>query len=316
MFLKVRDVQKSFLGKNVLRDINFNLEEGELLSFIGPSGSGKTTLLKLLANLDLPDSGSIEYTDKPTKENPVLLVFQDYLLFPHLSIFENVAFGLRSRRWGKEQLNKLVREYLDYFSISEKAQMYPNQLSAGQQQRAAIARAMVVKPSLLLLDEPFANLDKNLKMETADFIKKMQKDLGTTTISVTHDLQEAFAMSDRIGLLMGGKIRQIDTTDKVYFQPDNLEVAQFLGPVNRIPKELFSALGILSKEEVVYSRAEAVELTLDPSGIGVIRDVCFTGLAILIEVQIGKHNFKIYSLNSVFKAGDRVSLSIKNYFKD
>jgi putative spermidine/putrescine transport system ATP-binding protein len=170
-----RSNSSSSRNLKALDGISLEIKKGEIVSFIGPSGSGKTTLLKILAGIEELSEGSIEYHSSVSREHPAVMVFQDYLLFPHMSIFENTAFGLKSRGFEKSLIREKVFTYLEYFGIPDKADSYPKQLSAGQQQRAAIARAMVIEPALLLLDEPFANLDKNLKVETAGFIRGIQK---------------------------------------------------------------------------------------------------------------------------------------------
>jgi putative spermidine/putrescine transport system ATP-binding protein len=188
-------------------------------------------------------------------------------------------------------------------------------LSAGQRQRVAIARAMVVNPSILLLDEPFAHLDKNLRLETAEFIRSTQKRFGVTTVSVTHDLQEAFAMSDKIGIMLGGRLAQYDTAEKIYFEPSTFEVAKFLGPVNIIPESLFHTLGVRAEHAnqrgPVYARAEGITLEKDEKGPGLVVDVCFVGQLILYRVEIEGAQFLVYSLSNGIFEGDRVRLTVE-----
>ena len=314
--VEVRDVSKEYGEKPVLRHISFNVEEGEIVSIIGPSGAGKTTLLKIIAGIETSDEGQIHFRRLPSKKHPVILVFQDYILFPNMTVFENVAFGLRARRWKKSEVEERVCSFLDYFGVKSKSENYPKQLSAGQQQRVAIARAMVVSPSVLLLDEPFANLDRGLKMETAEFIRSTQKEFGITTISVTHDLEEAFAMSDKIGIIRDGSLIQYDNVREVYFNPTSFEAAQFLGPVNTIPRRLFSAMGITDRglPDTVYARAEALHLVKDEKGPGRVQEVCFIGLMILYKVQIEDVLIDVYSLSDTIEKNDRVCLEVLKYF--
>ncbi|MDX9802381.1 MAG: ABC transporter ATP-binding protein, partial [Spirochaetia bacterium] len=211
-------------------------------------------------------------------------------------------------------IREKVFTYLVYFGIPDKAYSYPKQLSAGQQQRAAIARAMVIEPALLLLDEPFANLDKNLKVETAEFIRGIQKKLGTTTVSVTHDQEEAFAMSDSIGILIAGRLVQLNTTRNVYYTPASWEAAKFLGPVNRIPSSLFSSLRIKAEGKEVLARAEALSVRLDPEGQGTIEKVCFVGAMILIDIKIDGVLLKSTSFNGNLEEGNKVSIEVLHYF--
>lgn len=317
MVFTVNNITKLYGHKKVLENICFKAEKGDIISIIGPSGSGKTTLLKIIAGIETQTSGSIDFETPPSKKNPVILVFQDYILFPHLTVFENVAFGLKARRIDKQTIREKVLSILHYFDIRDKADSYPVSLFGGQMQRAAIARAMVINPSVLLLDEPFANLDKNLKLETAEFIRKTQKQFGITTISVTHDLEEAFAMSDKIGILLNNSLAQFGEVNELYFHPASYEVARFLGPVNIIPRELFTLLGIKKDtcESCVYARAEAFQITKDPEGKGIVTDVCFTGLMILYTVRIKNHELKIYSLSTSISRDDTVSIKLVKYFK-
>jgi len=206
---------------------------------------------------------------------------------------------------------------LGYFNIYDKRDSYPNSLSAGQQQRVAIARAMVVNPSVLLLDEPFAHLDKNLRLETAEFIRMTQKSFGVTTVSVTHDLEEAFAMSDKIGIMLDGKLIQYDSVEKIYFQPNTLDVAQFLGPVNIIPEQLYVELEVpqefCEKRGPVYVRAEAINIERSTHGSGRVKEVCFIGVLILYKVEVKGSLFSVYSLENGIEAGDRVRLTVSKH---
>jgi putative spermidine/putrescine transport system ATP-binding protein len=317
MFLKVENICKSFNGQQVLDDISFGVQTEEIASLIGPSGVGKTTLLSIIAGLEAPDSGRVIFATQPNKQNPVILVFQDYTLFPNMTVFENVAFGLRTRRESRTIMELKVGELLEYFQLEHRRNHFPAELSAGQKQRVAIARAMVVEPMLLLLDEPFANLDRNLKMDTARFIRDTQKTFGITTISVTHDLEEAFAMSDKIGIMIEGRLEQYDSVDQVYHRPKSMEVAGFLGPVNVIPPELMEALNIpaddVGPDQTVFARPEAIRIIPDPNGVGRVEDVVFVGHYIVYQVSVKDGRFTVYSLSNGFKAGDRVNLELRSY---
>ena len=314
MFFGVEQLAKAYDGKSVFQDVAFVVEQGEVVSLVGPSGVGKTTLLKIIAGLERADQGRLVFQRQPSRLRPVLLVFQDYVLFPNLTVFENVAFGLRVRRMPASELLEKVREILEYFQLWELRGRFPNQLSAGQRQRVAIARAMVVNPMLLLLDEPFANLDRNLKMSTAEFIRNTQKAFGVTTISVTHDLEEAFVMSDRIGLMLEGGLVQFDRPDKVYSRPASRAVAEFLGPLNEIPPDVRALLGvpctIHEGERSVFARPEAIALELDPQGPGLVREAVFAGHHVRYLVEVGTTLLTVYGpnneLHNGFQRGQRV----------
>ncbi|MFW5695327.1 MAG: ABC transporter ATP-binding protein [Alkalispirochaeta sp.] len=236
--MHLHGVTRRFGDVTALGGIDAVLYEGELVSFVGPSGAGKTTLLKLLAGLDEPTEGSIERRDAITRDHPAILVFQDYLLFPHLSVFENVAFGLRSRRrrlrLTRRQIRERVCRYLMHLGIYDKADAWPAQLSGGQKQRVALARALVMEPGMLLLDEPLANLDKNLKRETARFIRELQRELQLTMVIVSHDLEEAGEISDRIGVIVDGCLHQLAPLSEVRCNPADDQVAQLFQSVPEV----------------------------------------------------------------------------------
>lgn len=312
MVFAVENLSRRLGGRTVLDSVTFQVERGELVSIIGPSGVGKTTLLRILAGLDRPTSGRLLFDTPPTKDRPVIMVFQDYLLFPNMTVFDNTAFGLKSRRTDRRETERRVREILAYFHLEDKADAYPAHLSAGQKQRVAIARAMVVNPAVLLLDEPFANLDPGLKMETAEFIRATQREFGITTVSVTHDLPEAFVMSDRIGIMLGGKLIQYATAGEVYHRPATYEAARFLGPANLIGADLAAALGLPEADAGMtrYVRPEGFVMQGEPNGAGVIREVSFAGHYIRYKVELAGHVLTVYSLSNSLAAGDRVRLAV------
>lgn len=318
--LKISNLSKTYNGKKVLEDINFHVKEEEFLSIIGPSGAGKSTLLRIISNLEKQDGGEIISTKIYSRENPAIMVFQDFSLFPHMSIEDNIAYGLKMRKASPKDKKNKTKEMLRWFDLEEKAKAYPSQLSAGQQQRVAIARALIVNPMILLLDEPFANLDKNLKMDTAVFIKKTQKKFGITTIMVTHDQEEAFFISDRVAILIEGKMIQIDKPEIIYHQPENLTAARFLGQVNTIPHSFLNFFNISielknkiipeDKNQSVSFRFESVSLHLDSEGQGEIIDSHIWGKTILYKVKIHDIVIGVYELHSSVRLGDKVSLTL------
>lgn len=313
MDFRLSKIGKRFSKSTVLEDISFEVGPRELVSVIGPSGVGKTTLLKIIAGLDEPSSGQVIFSAPLSRKNPAILVFQDYVLFPGMTVKDNIGFGLKARRCRKPEIRDRVERMLDYFRLQGQRDQYPAQLSAGQKQRVAIARAMVVNPAVLLLDEPFANLDRNLKMETARFIRKTQKEFGIPTISVTHDLEEAFAMSDRIGILLGGRLKQFASPKEVYFRPDSYEVARFLGPVNIIPRDLYPLFGVNGQgeeTEQILARPENLTLESRENGPGRIKDMSFAGHYIAYEISLRDRIYTVYTQKDCFNPGQPVSLKL------
>jgi spermidine/putrescine ABC transporter ATP-binding subunit len=223
-------------GKNspVLKGLNLSIDRGEFVSLLGPSGCGKTTTLRLIAGFLKPLEGKVllngkDHTNVPPHKRNIGVVFQNYALFPHMDVFENVAFGLKMRRISKAEIEKKVKRALDMVGLSGFENRLPSELSGGQQQRVAIARAIVIEPDLLLMDEPLSNLDANLRAEMRGEIKQLQQNLGITTIYVTHDQSEAIAMSNRIVVMKDGKIEQIGTPQEIFSNPKTKFVASFMG---------------------------------------------------------------------------------------
>ncbi len=318
MFFKVEEVSKFYNGKKILHEISFNLNKGELVSIIGPSGAGKTTLLKLIAGLEPYDSGKIIHENSDRKKNQIILVFQDYVLFPFMNVFDNIAFGLKNRKEKKITIKEKVLKFLDYFHLADIAHSFPNQISAGQKQRVAIARSLIINPYMLLLDEPFANLDKNLKLETAEFIRSTQKKFNITTIVVTHDQEEAYIISDKLGVMLDGRLTQFGKSTEIYYNPASYDIAKFLGHVNIIPKNYFEYLNIDSdlvlKKENIYTRSESLDIIKDEKGYGEVIEVSFAGNYILYSVKIKDLILKIRRINDSLNAGDRVKIKLLRFF--
>lgn len=308
MFLRAEQITKSFNGSSILHDISFTVDKGSVTSFIGPSGVGKTTLLKMIAGMEPPDSGRFVFGEPPNREHPVILVFQDYLLFPNLTVFNNVAFGLRARKIEKAEIHSRVMTLLEHFQLAGKSDEYPASLSAGQQQRVALARAMVVNPAILLLDEPFANLDRNLKMRTAEFIRDTQQEFGVTTICVTHDQDEAFLMSDDVGVILNGKLAQLASAREVYAHPASFEVAEFLGPVNSLSEPEAAQLGIRIREGGYFVRPENLSIRPADNGNGVIRRAIFAGRTNKYEIDWKGTRLTVISGGVDIREGQRVHI--------
>ena len=236
-YLRVDGLHKRFGDTPVLRDVSFDVAEGEFVCFLGPSGCGKTTLLMCLAGLEQADAGRIlkrgESIERlPPSRRDVGIVFQSYALFPNLTVFDNVAFGLVSRRQPAAQVERTVSDLIGLLSLQGHERKFPSQLSGGQQQRVALARSLAVSPSLLLLDEPLSALDAQVRARLRGELRELQKRLGLTTIMVTHDQEEAQSLSDRIVLMNAGRIEQVGTPRQLYDEPANAFVAEFIGAGN------------------------------------------------------------------------------------
>lgn len=232
-------IQKSFQGKKVIENINLEIKSGEMFSILGPSGCGKTTTLKILAGLLEPDSGDIKIEGESiigisAEKRNIVIVFQENRLFPHMTVSENIEFGLKIRKIPKKLRFETSKELLELVQLKEYEEKWPHQLSGGQKQRVALARALAVKPEVLLLDEPFSSLDEKLRLEMRNLVIDLQKKLGITTVLVTHDKEEALMISDRIALIMDGKIKQIGSPQELYESPNSIEVADYFGERNYI----------------------------------------------------------------------------------
>ncbi|TAN27324.1 MAG: ABC transporter ATP-binding protein [Castellaniella sp.] len=235
--VQLRGLRKTYGNFAAVDSIDLDISDGEFLVFLGPSGCGKTTTLRMIAGLVQPSSGNIFIGDRDVTETPVHqrnigIVFQNYALFPHLTVYENVAYGLRRRRLGEVAIRKKVADVLSLVQMEELSERYPRALSGGQQQRVAIARALAIEPDVLLLDEPLSSLDAKLRLGVRRQIRELQHKLGITTILVTHDQDEAMSMGDRLAVLSAGKLQQIGEPREIYRTPANRFVADFIGTAN------------------------------------------------------------------------------------
>lgn len=266
--LEIKSAQKHYKKFIAVDHVDLSINKGEFVTILGPSGSGKTTLLKLIAGFEIIDGGAIyldgqDITKKKAYERNIGMVFQNYALFPHMTIFDNIAYPLRLRKLSKQEIKEQVHKVLQIVRLEDFSMRFPNQLSGGQQQRVALARAIVFNPPLLLLDEPLGALDKNLRQQMQFEIKHIQEKLGITTVSVTHDQEEALTMSDRICVMNKGKIEQIDSPERLYNHPQSKFVSSFIGEINWIKGKLIRAESGMSvikllNGEVVHIESEHV----------------------------------------------------------
>ena len=237
--IELKKICKNFPGVKALNDINQKIESGQFFTLLGPSGCGKTTLLRTIAGFYMQDSGNIYLSDKvidnvPAYKRDTGMVFQSYAVFPHMTVYENVAFGLKTRKVNAQEIKKRVAKVLEQVHLSGYETRTPDQLSGGQQQRVGLARAMVIEPKVLLMDEPLSNLDAKLRVEMRTEIRSVQKLLGITTVYVTHDQEEALAISDKIAVMNFGVIQQVGSPWEIYKEPINIFVASFVGDINFI----------------------------------------------------------------------------------
>ena len=241
--VSLQDLSRSFGTTRALDGLSLEIAPGELVALLGPSGCGKTTALRIVAGFESADTGSVlvdgkDISSVPAARRDMGMVFQSYSLFPNMSALDNVAFGLRMRKLAAAKRRKRAGELLDMVGLAPQAQQYPHQLSGGQQQRVALARALAIEPRVLLLDEPLSALDAKVRLQLREQIRTLQQRLGTTTLFVTHDQEEALSMADRVGVMRQGKLEQIAAPDVLYDDPATAFVAEFVGVMNRIPAEL------------------------------------------------------------------------------
>ena len=237
--LQLKNINKYFGKNHVIKNVNLNFEKGHFITFLGPSGCGKTTLLRMIAGFYEPDEGEILLNGKniervPPYDRNTAMVFQEYALFPHMNVFDNVSYGLRVKKKPKDEIEKRVKQALSLMQLEGMEKRFPNQMSGGQQQRVAVARALVMNPEVLLLDEPLSNLDAKLRENVRVELRQIQQKMGLSTIYVTHDQSEALSMSDAIVVLKDGIVHQVGTPQEIYFEPKTAFVADFIGTTNLI----------------------------------------------------------------------------------
>ena len=345
--IRIQNAVKKYGDNVVIPDLSLDIKEGEFFTLLGPSGCGKTTLLRMIAGFNSIEGGDFYFGDRrindldPSKRN-IGMVFQNYAIFPNMTVEKNVEFGLKNRNVSKEERVGEVKKFLKLMQIEDFAERMPEKLSGGQQQRVALARALVIKPDVLLMDEPLSNLDAKLRIEMRTAIKQLQNSIGITTVYVTHDQEEAMAVSDRIAVFNHGVIQQIGTPKALYQRPANLFVANFIGHSNELEGSLTKENGqmVISvcddysfvlnnvKEEHCQDGVLPVKLAVRPeewiiqeeteAGIeGTIIDSIFLGLNThyLIQLSNGKEveAVKESEIDSILPKGKNVKLQIKSH---
>jgi sulfate transport system ATP-binding protein len=306
MSIELRNVTKRFGATAAVAGVNFSVKEGELVALLGPSGGGKTTVLRMIAGLEVPTEGDIfirgqRVNDISVRKRNIGFVFQSYALFKSMTVFQNIAFGLKVKKWNKAEIHGRVEELLALLELNGLGKRFPHQLSGGQRQRVAIARALAPKPSVLLLDEPFGAVDARIRQELREWLVTLHDDLNVTTLFVTHDQEEAMEVSNRIVIFSGGKLEQIGTPQEVYEEPSNEFVARFVGVLNVL--ELRVEKGVAREGELEFPapgrpdgsvvrlgfRPFAVQVSTDPSAYrcrAVLRHTYFLGVMLRLELEL------------------------------
>ena len=299
--ITLQSLTKRFDNHTVLNNLNLTIDEGSFFTLLGPSGCGKTTLLRCLAGFNEPDSGRVlfdtdDITRVPAHERNIGMVFQDYALFPDKTVFDNVAYGLRARRVSKDEVTARVHEALNLVDLKPLAARLPAQLSGGQRQRVALARALVIKPRLLLMDEPLSNLDAKLRLTMREMILSLQKQFRITTVFVTHDQEEALAMSDQIAVMQSGQIAQVGSPQALYESPATAYVADFIGAANLLPVQYIKQGEVQCGEHRLVVNTDAtnampVLLVLRPEALTLHRAVANSTAGQTLPVRIRSRQY-------------------------
>lgn len=306
MSIELRNVTKKFGDVGAVNRVSFSVNEGELMALLGPSGGGKTTVLRMIAGLEMPTSGDVfirgqRVNDLSVQQRNIGFVFQNYALFKSMNVFQNIAFGLKIKKWKRAKIVDRITELLELFGLTGLEKRYPHQLSGGQRQRVAIARALAPQPSVLLLDEPFGAVDAKIRQELREWLVTLHHDLNVTTIFVTHDQEEALEVSNRIVIFSRGNLEQVGTPRQVYEQPANEFVARFIGVMNvlelvvqkgvaRISELEFPAPGLADGQKMrIGFRPYAVQISSDLTQYrypAVLRHTFFLGVLLRVELEL------------------------------
>lgn len=330
--VELNDLTRVYGTVKALDGLTLRIEPGELVALLGPSGCGKTTALRILAGLDKATSGTVSVGGRdvggvPANKRDMGMVFQAYSLFPHLTVLDNVAFGLKMRGTGKRDRLSRAADMLDLVGLSEHKDKFASELSGGQQQRVALARALAIQPRVLLLDEPLSALDAKVRSQLRDEIRRVQLDVGTTTLFVTHDQEEALAVADRVGVMSQGKLEQVAAPAELYANPATPFVAEFVGMNNKVPAtvsrgraELLGtsvptlAGSVASGSGMAMVRPESVTVTADPAGTSTVSSVAFLGAISRVYAAMVDGTVLSAQMASAaargFAPGDRVTVGV------
>lgn len=308
--LEIKNMKKIYPNGDGVENINIQVHEGEFVTMLGPSGCGKSTILRTLGGFLKIDGGEILLDDQaiqdlPPEKRPTAMVFQSYNLWPHMTVYENLMFGLKIRKVPKAVMQKEADEALKLVGMEGYGKKYPNQLSGGQQQRVAIARALLLKPSVLLLDEPFSALDAKIRQQMREELKRIQEELNITVVFVTHDQEEAMALSHRIVVMNKGVIEQVGTPEEIYDNPATKYVASFIGEMNFIEENGGKVLAV-RPEDIILTKGDSGDM------VGSVRSIMMLGHYAEVIIQMGNQTIKSYlnrALANGFHVQDRVSLS-------
>ena len=322
-----------------VNNVSLDIEPGEMVTLLGPSGCGKTTILRMLAGFEIPTEGRIlvagkDVTRLPPNLRNVGMMFQSYALFPHMSVFENIAYGLRLKKCPEQEIRERVQNVMELMQIQDLGERMPNQLSGGQQQRVALSRAVVTEPSVLLFDEPLSNLDAKLREYMRDELRKIQQRVGITSLYVTHDQTEAMAISDKVVIMRSGVIEQMGSALDIYTRPQNQFVADFMGNANFVKAHISersegslqvemlggsirlsqASAAALDRELVCMIRPEFVQIEKDGPWDAAVTQAVYLGQVMQYTLEIGGDSLTIIDykrhVHGVFQAGDRVKISL------